>query len=474
MRALRICRWITPASALLVLAAVIRVTTSIWDQGLVWPDEVFQTLEQAHRFAFGKGIIPWEFRDGARSWLYPGIIGLFWKAAGALGVTSALTLVRLAKLGMAALAVLGVWAGMRLARLKGGPRAELLAALFGALCPVLVVFGSRCTTESASGPLVVASALLIEGVSRRRNALLAGASMAIAALFRYQNGILAAGFFLVLLGRRRWRDAFTYLGGGLFVAALGGLLDWKTWGAPFRPLLVYVKFNTTGGADRWGTSPFSFFSDHLATSVGLSYVILALGFFVAAASVSRGIALVVLLYVVAHSAVPHKELRFIIPVIPLAVSLAAVGLARLLDGLREGPRPTHVFALACGAQMILQLRAPTLGDLGYGDDDEVVWHANEDYYRATLAAAAAPDLCGVSYIDSARAWTGGYTYLHRSVPIFFDAEPRNLAAANYLVGAVDTKLPAAWRRVSVHGKFALYHRDGGCGPTPPDWTLDML
>ena len=41
---------------------------------VVWPDEIFQTLEQAHRLAFGYGIVPWEFRAGARSWLLPGLL----------------------------------------------------------------------------------------------------------------------------------------------------------------------------------------------------------------------------------------------------------------------------------------------------------------------------------------------------------------------------------------------------------------
>lgn len=469
----RATSWITATGLLLTLAAVLRVGLAIWDQGLVWPDEIFQTLEQAHRFAFGKGIIPWEFRDGARSWLYPGIIGVVWKLASALGVSSALTLVRIAKVGMAALAVWGVWCGTRLARLLGGARAELLAALFGTLCPLLVIFGSRCTTESASGPLVVMSALLVERIPQRRHAAIAGFLMALTVLFRYQNGLLACGFVLLLLWRRRWKDTLAYLGAAALVACLGGLLDWQTWGAPFRPLLVYVKFNTTGGADRWGTSSYAFFSDHLATSIGVSYAILVLGFVVGAGA-SRGLALIVLAFVAAHSAIPHKELRFILPILPLAVSLAAIGLARLLDGLRKGARPTYAFALAAGVQMAWQLRAPTLGDLGYGDDDEVVWHANEDYYRATLAAAAAPDLCGISYIDSAHAWTGGYTYLHRDVPVFFDVDPRNLAAANYVVGGVDAKLPAPWNRISTWGKFALFHRDGVCGPLPADWTLNQL
>jgi phosphatidylinositol glycan class B len=235
-----------------------------------------------------------------------------------------------------------------------------------------------------------------------------------------------------------------------------------------------VKFNTAdGGADRWGTSPFPFFSEHLATSIGFTYALLLLGFGTALRR-ARGLVLVVFGFVLVHSFIPHKELRFITPILPLGLALAAVGLAQLFDGMRRGARPTYLFAIVCGAQMLWHLRAPTLGDLGYGSDDQVVWHANEDYYRATLQAAAAPDLCGVAYLNSARAWTGGYTYLHRDVPVFFDSEPRNLAAANYAVGGVDEKLPPVWKKLKTLGTVALWRRDGACGPVPADWTLDVL
>jgi phosphatidylinositol glycan class B len=465
--------WITPARGLLILAACIRICTAIWDQGIVWPDELFQTLEQAHRFAFGRGVIPWEFRDGARSWLFPGMLGLVFKAASAVGVTHALTLLRIVKLGMAALAVWGVWLGMRLARLLGGARAELLAALFGALCPVLVIFSTRCMTECASAPFIVAAGFLMERRRSRWDAALAGAAIGLTVLFRCQNGLLAITFWLVLLASRRWKDSLAYVGGGLVLAVLGGLLDWKTWGYPFRPVYVYVTWTAKGNANGWGTSPWNFFSDHLETTVGLSYVLLALGFFVATGA-SRGLVFIVLSFLLVHLKVPHKELRFIVPIIPLALALSAVGLAKLMSGLHQGMRPSYALAVVCGLQMAWQLRAPTLDDLGYSYGDEPVWHANEDYFRATFDAGAAPDLCGLSYTDSARAWTGGYTYLHRNVPIFFDTDPRNLAAANYVVGEGTLHLPAAWRKVSVHGKYALFHRDGECGPTPPGWNLDVL
>src|SRR5438309_2110355 len=58
------------AMALILRVAVIVVFPSIHN-----PDEIFQVLEQAHRLAFGYGIVPYEFRDGTRSPVLPMILG---------------------------------------------------------------------------------------------------------------------------------------------------------------------------------------------------------------------------------------------------------------------------------------------------------------------------------------------------------------------------------------------------------------
>src|SRR5580698_3158631 len=62
------------ALVLLPIAAAPRIWTMISDQGVFWPDEIYQSIEQAHRLVFGYGMVPWEFRDGARSWVFPGLL----------------------------------------------------------------------------------------------------------------------------------------------------------------------------------------------------------------------------------------------------------------------------------------------------------------------------------------------------------------------------------------------------------------
>src|SRR2546423_1023186 len=167
----------------LALGTAPRIWAAIWDQSLYWPDEIFQTLEQAHRVAFGYGMLPWEFRDAARSWVFPGAIGIFWKLMSALGVSHALGLVISAKLLMVVFGRVGIGLGRRLAEKLAGPNAGLVAALFLAACPLELYFGARVMTEMASGPLLLAGAYFALVATTRRPAL-AGALASLAIFLR--------------------------------------------------------------------------------------------------------------------------------------------------------------------------------------------------------------------------------------------------------------------------------------------------
>src|ERR1035438_3090232 len=52
-------------AAVCALAVALRMAEAIAFPGYEYPDEIFQVLEQAHRLAFGNGIIPWEFAAAA-------------------------------------------------------------------------------------------------------------------------------------------------------------------------------------------------------------------------------------------------------------------------------------------------------------------------------------------------------------------------------------------------------------------------
>lgn len=56
--------------AILIVAVLLRAVT-FNAYSVKHADEAMQYIEQAHRIAFGYGVVPWEFRYVIRSWLIP-------------------------------------------------------------------------------------------------------------------------------------------------------------------------------------------------------------------------------------------------------------------------------------------------------------------------------------------------------------------------------------------------------------------
>jgi len=486
---------------ILCVAAIPRIWAAVWDHGIFWPDEIFQSLEQAHRFAFGYGFVAWEFQDGARSWLFPGVLGLFWKVVALFGMNAAPALVISAKLAMVVLALIGIYASMRIAERLGGGDAAILCGVLGAFLPPLIVYGSRCMTEMASAPLCALAVLLLLDTARWK-VVLAGCLAALAVFLRYQNGVIAAALLGVLIVQQRHRDAMRYAAGALMIGFLGGMLDLFTWGTPFHSFVAYVRFNLVEGRSAaFGVEPPDYYIETLWSAVGWPSIAVAAGL---AASASRAPALlaVVLLYIVAHTFVGHKELRFLMPVVPLALALSGIGLARLIErmvhppappGTRERQRHRHArrqprrdvaptlsvrnatWALAAvlGGAMAWHTAHATFDDFGQRrgplSGQHSVWHTVEDVNRLLWHAGAQPDLCGLALVGYGPIWTGGYTYLHRDVPILWGPSIET-GAANYALAPTTFEVPGDFRTIATIGEAKLVRRPGDCGTPPEGYT----
>jgi GPI mannosyltransferase 3 len=478
--------------ALLVCAtALSRAWVAVADQGMFWPDEIFQSIEQAHRAAFGIGYIPWEFRDGARSWVYPGLLAIVMKLASWLGAHTGISLVLAAKGFMVALATVTTLFSMRIALRLGGRTAALLTGVLVCCFPALVVFGARCMSEMASASLLTVATALVLGGTRRRQQL--AGFIAMAAFFvRFQTGVVVLGLFLFLLFNRRFRDAMHYTAGVVVAGVLGGALDWITWGKPFQSVGVYVTFNLLEGKSaQWGTSPASYYLEHAFLSTGWTLAIVGLGFLLAFWR-HRTLAIVSLGFVAMHIYVPHKEYRFLMPIVPLVLTLSGLGLGRVLDWLfarflrgffQKFSARWHVLrwllpvplCAVLGISMVLRLAPMTVEmmgkDAGNPNGKRSVWHYDEGIMRAQWEASRHADLCGFSMVGFVPVYSGGYAYLHRDVPILVGDGPYEQAAANYIAAPVSHTPPNGYGVVGRYLDMNLLRRAGGCMPVPRNTQL---
>jgi phosphatidylinositol glycan class B len=385
-------------------------------------DETFQYLEQAGRINTGSGMVPWEYVDGIRSWLLPGVLSGLMRVADLVS-DDPLTRIRLLRLVAATLSLAPVYVGFRYGQRIGGTAGAILT---GGLCAVwfeLVYFAPVILTEVISAHISLIAIYLNDQAARepdgtpaaRRRLVFAGACFALAAYLRFQYvpGLLGAALWLNRLSWSRWRGLLT---GGLPVALLtGGVLDTVTLGLPFQSIWLYAVRNVGQGVSAsFGVLPWYFYAREMWW---LWHAAVPLAVFAIAGVVRVPVlALTALLVAAPHSALGHKEYRFIYLALAIAPMLIGVGLTWFASWL------AHVtgggFRRGYAVSALLPLAAAVSWYAATHDVMARRWPFHDEVIEAFLAAHARPDLCGLGVIEGDVFHQGGYTYLARDVPIF--------------------------------------------------------
>jgi hypothetical protein len=451
----------------LVLGGGLRAWISLTDDGIFWPDEIYQSFEPAHRFVFGQAIMPWEFLLGARNWAFPGVIAAYLKLTDLIGLRDPDVYLDLAALLFSAASVATGYASFLLARRYG---ASTVAAAAGASLYALTSFAiylaPRALSENASTlPATLGLALLLPREAPPRDRALGAALLGVAVLFRLQNAVFAVAALAVLLWRRRPAD-IRVAGIALGVAAAAyGLLDLVAWGAPFRSVPLYITTNlgrldltaTFGSAavttlPEWYYPPADFYLRSLVTAIGPAIVVAAA---LAAIAWKRATDLwvVALAFFFVHSAAPHKELRYILPALPLVGALAGIGIdeaPRLLRGRAWIAAAAAAVLVVASAASAVTFRGLTFRALGVQGDrlaanaqeqlrpwktpDASAYDDPGSVNRLLLTARGVPDLCGLKVESVLPEFQGGYTYFHRAAPLYrLGGPPRASGFFNYAI-----------------------------------------
>lgn len=460
--------------AILVFALVAGLGLRVWlsfdDDGIYRPDEIYQSLEPAHRLVFGYGLIAWEFSTGARNWALPGLVAGLFKLSLLMGLDAPHGYLRLTRLVFSVISVATAFGSYRLARTYGvSTIAAASGATLFALAAPMIYFAPRALSENASAlPIVLGFAFALRPRARRWETLLGASLLGFAVLLRLQNGIFCVGLLGILAGRREWRLVRDSLGVFLIWAVLFGLLDRLTWGGWFHSAIKYLSFNLLHmKASLFGTAPFIYYVQVLWTSMSILTVWLAV-FSLLAVRRAPGLLLVALAFFFLHSYIPHKEMRFLVPVLPLFCALVGVGLDAVTRSSAAWVFRTLAIAVVISAAVsAIGFRSLSFGQLG--EYDEFTHKSAYNYLgpvnRLLLAAHNQPDLCGLKIEVDNLAWTGGYSYLHRPVPLYppKDEPRRESGLLNYVITSRDQS--SAGEEVAAEGDFVLLRlRQNGCVP----------
>jgi hypothetical protein len=460
-------RWLIGA-AIFAAAFALCMTFAVLFPGIHYPDEVVQSLEQAHRAVFGYGLVPWEFRDGARSWLLPGLLmAPMWLGSALAPETEAYRLLAQAVVAAvsASTAVVGYWWGLRFGRWHA-----VLAALVLGTWFEMLYFGARALGEIVGSAFLFAGVFLSSGRRDVGRAALAGLCLGAAFVFRFHLApaiALAAAWHCRLDLRRGW---LPWLAGASLPLLLLGVTDALAWGTPFGSILANFQANIFEGRSLlYGTSPAPWYGLQLLERWGVAASAIA-ALAVWGARRDPLPLLVALVVVLTHSAIAHKEYRFIYPAIPLAMFLAALGSAELCRWLAARlKRPALHAGLVAGAGVAWLATSYALASAPHMRPEwsrgraglELMWRARSYAH------------CGVGLL-AGWSWTGGYSSLHEDIPIhLLGWDPRTWRVRAFdawiLPGGYNQPAAFGYRLVQceVQGaagvdELCLWVRTGGC------------
>lgn len=332
------------------LALLVMAFTAWRSEGYHHPDEHFQILEFA-AYRMGRSIaadLPWEFAAQIRPGLQPFLAYCLMQAAEYLGLTDPFVQVFWLRLlsGWAFVAVVWAWARY-LAQASGQAAAAALrwAAVGLWFVPYLAV---RFSSEQWGGLCFSAGMLGLLGLyahqakpGRRLRQVWGGFGvgflLALSFFFRYQMGFALLGVGLWMLWRGRARQAqrlsgMCWLGlccGAAAAVAAGWATDLWLYGKPVLASYNYFAANILENkAAQWGTAPWWFYIGQLVLTavppislVGLVW--LSRGWWQQrSGALSWGL----LVFLLAHLAVGHKEMRFLYPMLLPALVLAVQGM----------------------------------------------------------------------------------------------------------------------------------------------------
>ncbi len=308
---------------LLLFIAVFYAFTAIKSTGFHQPDEHFQIVEFAN-YKLGKTKatdLSWEYGAQIRPSLQPGIAYMTFSIMDLLGLNDVFIKTLVLRLLTSAIAITAI-------HLFGKSNKDLFNKNYYGFYIILSYLlwfipyvSVRFSSESWSGIfLIFALYYLKVNPLKARSGFIFGLIIGFSVLFRYQSLLFAFGIclWLLLIQKSTWKP-FIYITLGVSTTLFFGfLLDFWFYGKPVVTIYNYFEANIIKDvASTFGVSPWYEYLWFIFSSPG----------FVIGFGISISVVLVLLKYkndlilwtvvpfIVIHSIIPHKEMRFLFPLV---------------------------------------------------------------------------------------------------------------------------------------------------------------
>lgn len=309
---------IIPPGRVLILSFILHVLAAYLSIGFFHYDEQFQVLEYV---SFKLGHTPaqqlaWEFKEQIRPWFQPSVYYAIAKVVSFLNPTPA-TLAFLFRLTGALLGFLGLCILVK----KEKKSAALVCLFF-----ILPFLHARTSSESFAASFFTLGYALFDS-KKRWQILISGLALGFSFESRFQMAIALLG----LVAYQFWKNKKIsphWIAGFLIAFAIGRLTDYWGYGTgTLTPWRYFAQNLIEDKASQFGTlPPWGYFQLLLLPKEGL----LPIGLLLLLASVyfwykypKHPLTWVTLPFFVIHSLIPHKEVRFLFPMLPFVALMIA-------------------------------------------------------------------------------------------------------------------------------------------------------
>ncbi len=384
--------------------------------GAVHPDEIFQSMEMAHRLAFGRGYVFWEFKEGLRSWIMPGLFAAVYRVLFFFGMDNGYSLNVGVKIFSGTLHPLALVFCFLLLR-KYLDRARAFLYMVPAAVFYYSVFISlRTLGETMTIPFMIGAVFFadryFESVNRR-DMIITGALAGMSFWFRFQSLSFVGGLGLAVLiySRRRVTDAAWFSIGAVAAITVQGVVDLAAWGGFPASFFNYMNYNFIHdqAAAVQGVKPVWWYVPELLRVFTPPVLIAAALYACYAVLGKRQILLVLpfLIFFAIHTITGHKDFRFIFPVVFVVPLLVSLALEKMI--CRAPKRYRASLTLIAAASLLLFNL--------YQFHQFKGWDPNGPKMRLNIALGQIPDLRRAYIFDFDWIGSAGHAYFHKDAEL---------------------------------------------------------
>ena len=320
-----------PLELLLTLGLFLRLLAAFFARGYMGTDDHFQVIEIAADWQRGNFVFLPGDTQFYRSLFYPAINWLLMALLHQLGIYHPDSVMLVNRLLHALFSLWSIALTYKLGLLLFNSRVAFTAGLLAAAYFLMPYVAVRNLIESFCIPFLLwglyeaAKAEMGKAENPRRSWALAGFSLGLAFLIRWQAAAAILGVGLYLIYRKQWRGLAWLSGFGFIPVLAEAVWDWWAHGIFFGSFWVYVQHNLAHSRD-YIVGPWY---RYLLLLVGLFIPPFSLLFLVAFVRWARSFGVLIwamLAFLIVHSAVPGKQERFILPIFPFLALMGTAGL----------------------------------------------------------------------------------------------------------------------------------------------------